>query len=260
MVDVAVFDAHVQPSSAHHVNFNPCQDDNGRCQQFCFAIEGQDEPKCGCAHGSLLSNGVTCGYGQDEFLVFTTDNSLNSLRLDPDDHSIPFPEVTLGYQTMAVDYDFKEGRVFFTKSMGPAQSIIGYITTASPTSPAVTIATSESSLELLVSCVCFLRLTSSCNIFFRLLFSLFSLIQFHFFTSCVILFFFCVSLFNIFSLWRCSDLDDPEGLAYDWVNKRLYFTDFYAQNVQSVGVDGENRTIIAHASSPRGIVVDPCYG
>lgn len=56
------------------------------------------------------------------------------------------------------------------------------------------------------------------------------------------------------------DLDDPEGLAFDWVNKRLYFTDFYKGNVQSIGMDGTNRSLIANGYRPRGILVDPCYG
>lgn len=72
---------------------------------------------------------------------------------------------------------------------------------------------------------------------------------------------FYLFLFNILSsLLHCSDLDDPEGLAFDWVNKRLYFTDYYRRNVQSMGVDGMNRSVIAHANRPRGIIVDPCYG
>lgn len=150
MVDVAVFDSHVQPTSASQVNFNPCQENNGRCQQLCFAIVGQDKPKCGCAHGSLLSNGVSCGYGLDEYLVYATDYTLNSLRLDPTDHSTPFPSMTEGYQVMAVDYDFKEKRLFYTKSMGVGQSIIGYITTTSTSSPAVIVATSE----LRINCGC----------------------------------------------------------------------------------------------------------
>ncbi|TMS22383.1 Low-density lipoprotein receptor-related protein 2 [Larimichthys crocea] len=107
LMDVTVFDAHVQPTSANQVGFNPCQEDNGRCQQLCFALPGQEKPKCGCAHGSLLNNGVTCGYGLDEFLVFTTDYTLNSMRLDPADHSTPYPTVNLGYGVLALDYDFK---------------------------------------------------------------------------------------------------------------------------------------------------------
>lgn len=67
-------------------------------------------------------------------------------------------------------------------------------------------------------------------------------------------------MFNILSSILRLDLNDPEGLAYDWINKRVYFTDYYSRNVQSMGVDGSNRSIIARANRPRGIIVDPCYG
>lgn len=143
LMDVAIFDVHVQPTAAHQVGFNPCYENNGHCQQLCFAIPDQDHPKCGCAHGSLLSNGVICGYGLDEFLVFTTDYTINSLRLDPEDHSVPYPTVDLSYGVMALDYDFKEKLIFFTHYMGIGHSRIGYISTTSPTNQPVMIATSE---------------------------------------------------------------------------------------------------------------------
>ncbi|XP_030630936.1 low-density lipoprotein receptor-related protein 2 [Chanos chanos] len=197
LMDVVIFDSHVQPTSANQVAFNPCLEDNGRCQQLCFAIPEQQQPKCGCAHGSLLSNGVSCGFGLDEFLIFTTENTVSSVRLDPEDHSSPFPTFHVGSTAVALDYDFKDKRVFFCQYMGIGSSRIGYITTTSVSSPPVIIA---------------------------------------------------------------DNLDIPEGLAYDWVHKRLYFTDFYNQSVQAIGIDGQNRSFIAHADRPLAIVVDPCYG
>lgn len=157
-MDVTIFDSHVQPTSAHQVGFNPCQENNGRCQQLCFAIPDQEQPKCGCAHGSLLSNGVSCGYGLDEFLVFTTDYTLNSMRLDPSDHSTPYPTVNLGYNLMALDYDFKEKRVFFTQYLGLGRSKIGYVTTTSITSPPVIIASGEFKI---ITAVCLVSFPSS---------------------------------------------------------------------------------------------------
>lgn len=106
----------------------------------------QEHPKCGCAHGSLLSNGVTCGYGLDEFLVFTTDYSLNSQRLDPTDHSIPYPTVDLDYRVMALDFDHKQKRIFFAQYISYGHSRIGYISTTSPTSPPVYIAAGKYSV------------------------------------------------------------------------------------------------------------------
>ncbi|XP_051771492.1 low-density lipoprotein receptor-related protein 2 [Ctenopharyngodon idella] len=197
LTDVGVFDLHVQPTSANLVGFNPCHEDNGRCQQFCFAMPEQQQPKCGCAHGSLLSNGVSCGFGLDEYLIFTTDYTVNSMRLDPEDHSTPFPTFNLDYGVLATEFDFQDKRVFFTQYVGLGRSKIGYITTTSSTSPPITIA---------------------------------------------------------------SDLDEPDGLAYDWIHKRLYFTDYYNRSVQSMGINGQNRSFIAHGDRPRAIVVDPCYG
>lgn len=140
LTDVVVFDSHVQPTSANLVGFNPCQEDNGRCQQFCFAMPEQQQPKCACAHGSLLSNGISCGFGLDEYLIFTTDYTMNSIRLDPEDHSTPFPTYNLGYGLLATEFDFQDKRVFFTQYVGLGRSKIGYITTTSSTSPPITIA------------------------------------------------------------------------------------------------------------------------
>lgn len=65
------------------------------------------------------------------------------MRLDPADHSTPYPTVNLGYNLMALDYDFKEKRIFFTQSKGIGRSRIGYVTTTSITTPPVILATSE---------------------------------------------------------------------------------------------------------------------
>lgn len=145
--DVVVFDPHTQPIAANVIGFNPCREDNGRCQQFCFAIPDQEKPKCGCAHGSLLSNGVTCGYGLDEFLIFTTESTLNSMRLDPADHSSPFQTINLGSGVTALEFDHKEKRIFFAQYVGYGYSRIAYITTTSPTSTPVDIVTSKYSLQ-----------------------------------------------------------------------------------------------------------------
>nr|XP_046225254.1 LOW QUALITY PROTEIN: low-density lipoprotein receptor-related protein 2 [Oncorhynchus gorbuscha] len=196
LTDVVVFNSHVQPTAANLVGFNPCQEDNGRCQQLCFALPEQEKPTCACAHGSLLNNGVSCGYGLDEFLVFTTDYTMNSLRLDPSDHTSPYPTINLGYNVMALDFDFADKRIFFTQYMGIGRSRIGYVITTVTGAPVII----------------------------------------------------------------ADNLNDPQGLAYDWVHKRLYFTDDYNRSVQAMGVDGQNRSLIAHANRPLGIIVDPCYG
>lgn len=69
-----------------------------------------------------------------------------------------------------------------------------------------------------------------------------------------------IAAFALIHFSLCSDLDDPEGIAYDWVHKRIYFSDYIGRSIESVGVDGLNRSFIAQANHPRAIVVDPCYG
>uniref|UniRef100_W5N103 Low-density lipoprotein receptor-related protein 2 n=1 Tax=Lepisosteus oculatus TaxID=7918 RepID=W5N103_LEPOC len=197
LTDVTVFDAHVQPLSANLVGFNPCLEDHGRCQQICFALPEIAQPQCGCAHGSLLSNGVSCGYGLDEFLIYTTDYSIHSARLDPEDHSLPFTPVTLSYSVVALDFDFQDKRIYFAQSNGYRYSKIGYFSTTSPSISPVIVE---------------------------------------------------------------SDLNDPKGLAFDWINKRIYFSNYYNKSIQAMGLDGQNRTHIAHVLGPQAIVLDPCYG
>ncbi len=88
----------------------------------------------------LSSAGVLCGFGLDEYLIFTTDYTVNSMRLDPEDHSTPFPTFSLGYGVLATEFDFQDKRVFFTQYLGLGRSKIGYILTTSSTSPPITIA------------------------------------------------------------------------------------------------------------------------
>lgn len=65
--------------------------------------------------------------------------------------------------------------------------------------------------------------------------------------------------------WRCdlcglTDLGAPDGIAYDWINRRIYYSDYVNQSISSMSVDGSQRTIIAHVSRPRAIMLDPCRG
>uniref|UniRef100_A0AAX7TL23 EGF-like domain-containing protein n=1 Tax=Astatotilapia calliptera TaxID=8154 RepID=A0AAX7TL23_ASTCA len=182
------------PTSANLVGFNPCHEDNGRCQQLCFAIPDKQGPKCACAHGTLLGNGVSCGYEPDEFLVFSTGYTLNSQRLDPTDHSLPYPTVTLGNGVMGLDYDFREKRIFFMQYVGIGRSRIGYITTTSVTSPPVTIISSE-----------------------------------------------------------------LKGLAFDWINNYLYWTDWGSPaKIERATLGGSFRTVIISTglTSPNGLSID----
>lgn len=58
----------------------------------------------------------------------------------------------------------------------------------------------------------------------------------------------------------CPDIGTPDGIAFDWINKRIYYSDYSNQTINSMAEDGSNRTIIARVPKPRAIVLDPCRG
>lgn len=68
------------------------------------------------------------------------------MRLDPEDHSTPFPSVNLGYRVIGLDYDIKGKRIFFTQYVGTGRSKIGYVYATSVTNPPVFIASGEFSI------------------------------------------------------------------------------------------------------------------
>uniref|UniRef100_A0A671PYM9 EGF-like domain-containing protein n=1 Tax=Sinocyclocheilus anshuiensis TaxID=1608454 RepID=A0A671PYM9_9TELE len=195
--DVTIYDRRMQPSSAHELHNNPCLESSGGCSHFCFAIPGTQTRKCSCAFGNLAADSSSCVVSRDDYLIYTTESTVRSLRLDPEDHSLPFPVVNVPQTSVALDFDRLDGRIYFTQSSGAGQSKISFITLASPTSPATEVA---------------------------------------------------------------SDLGAPDGIAYDWINKRIYYSDYINQSISSMAVDGSQRTVVAQVPRPRAIMLDPCRG
>lgn len=58
----------------------------------------------------------------------------------------------------------------------------------------------------------------------------------------------------------CPDVGMVDGIAFDWINKRIYYSDYFNQTISSMAEDGSKRTVIARVSKPRAIVLDPCRG
>uniref|UniRef100_A0A3Q4H6C5 Low-density lipoprotein receptor-related protein 2 n=1 Tax=Neolamprologus brichardi TaxID=32507 RepID=A0A3Q4H6C5_NEOBR len=199
--DITIFDQRTQPSSAQALNYNPCLEANGGCAHFCFALPGSNagsqNKKCSCAFGNLGADGESCVVSRDDYLIYTTESTVRSLRLDPDDHALPFPVVNVPRTSVALDFDIVDRRIYFTQSSGAGSSKISYISLSSPISAPVVVA---------------------------------------------------------------SDLGAPDGIAYDWINRRIYYSDYVNQSISSMSVDGSQRTIIAHVSRPRAIMLDPCRG
>lgn len=53
-----------------------------------------------------------------------------------------------------------------------------------------------------------------------------------------------------------------DGLAVDWVNDKLYWTDAGKSRLEMANIDGSNRLILfsRNVNKPRAIVVDPASG
>ncbi|KAK2724586.1 hypothetical protein QYM36_001171, partial [Artemia franciscana] len=55
-------------------------------------------------------------------------------------------------------------------------------------------------------------------------------------------------------------LISPEGIAYDWTHKKIYWTDSVNNSIYAMDTDGTNVINIARVVRPRAIVVHPCMG
>jgi low density lipoprotein-related protein 2 len=53
---------------------------------------------------------------------------------------------------------------------------------------------------------------------------------------------------------------NPEGISYDWVHNKIYWTDSANSSIYAMNVDGSQIVMITHVDRPRAIVVHPCNG
>ncbi|GFR69842.1 low-density lipoprotein receptor-related protein 2-like, partial [Elysia marginata] len=56
------------------------------------------------------------------------------------------------------------------------------------------------------------------------------------------------------------DVTSVEGIAFDWVGKKLYWADLFRNRIYSINVNLTNKVVIAVVQSPRAIAIDPCKG
>lgn len=57
-----------------------------------------------------------------------------------------------------------------------------------------------------------------------------------------------------------TDIDSPEGIAIDWISRRLYWTDSSKDTVEVADLDNSTRRAVIinkQLVNPRGIAVDP---
>ena len=51
-----------------------------------------------------------------------------------------------------------------------------------------------------------------------------------------------------------------EGLAYDWISKKLYWSDASISSIVGMYTNGTEKKILANVASPRAVAVNPCKG
>lgn len=61
-------------------------------------------------------------------------------------------------------------------------------------------------------------------------------------------------------LFLFSDLKTPDGVAYDWVNDRLYWTDAQENTVNRLNNGKKEILIHEELDEPRAIALNPCDG
>lgn len=51
-----------------------------------------------------------------------------------------------------------------------------------------------------------------------------------------------------------------EGLAVDWVGKKIYWSDVFTGQIMSMTTNKTHKTPLSHVATPRAVAVHPCKG
>ncbi|XP_076440226.1 low-density lipoprotein receptor-related protein 2-like [Babylonia areolata] len=209
--DVAIFDKDAQPKSD-----NPCSFNNGGCEQLCFALPNPnntqpDTAQCGCASGTLSTNGKSCQAPSD-FLLFAAESEIQSLSLDPNTTSAPIPSITDLRGAVALDFDANDNYIYF--SQVTAKKISRVKKGTNQIEDLITVSNSSGNSRFV------------------------------------------------------HEITSVEGLAFDWVYKKLYWADLFRNRIYSSSLNLSvpdrasisNTVVIAVVQSPRALAIHPCNG
>jgi low density lipoprotein-related protein 2 len=114
--DIAIFDVTNQPTDES----NPCKFRNGGCEQLCFSFPqdststARSNLKCDCATGNLGLDGRKCEF-VNEYLVFSTRTEIRAINLDPRSTNVPFSPVGNLTNVVGIDFDYKDQKLLFTQ-------------------------------------------------------------------------------------------------------------------------------------------------
>lgn len=129
--DIVIFDASNQPDD----ETNMCKESNGGCEQLCFSFNAEENPysyKCDCATGKpdISNQNKTCTF-VDEYLVFSTRTEIRVINLDLKSTSIPFKPITNLTNVVGIDFDYKDEKILFTQIRPAAR--IAWMPSSNPT-------------------------------------------------------------------------------------------------------------------------------
>lgn len=117
--DIVIYDVTNQPSDDN----NPCMRlGNGGCDQLCFSFPpdapvsttGRMNFKCECATGKISSDGRKCEI-VNEYVVFSTRTEIRAVDLDPKSTRVPFAPITNLTNVVGIDFDYQDDKLFFTQ-------------------------------------------------------------------------------------------------------------------------------------------------
>ncbi|KAI5717758.1 hypothetical protein M8J77_010754 [Diaphorina citri] len=135
--DIAIFDIVNQPPDEN----NPCfRTGNGGCEQLCFSYpvefpQNKLHYKCDCATGTPSASDPKKCTTMDEYLVFSTRTEIRALHLDPTLTAVPFKTVSNLTNVVGVEFDYADDKILFTQIRPWAK--IAWIPTTNPSSASV---------------------------------------------------------------------------------------------------------------------------
>ena len=133
--DIAIFDIQNQPRAE-----TPCsRAGNGGCAQLCFSLPVEEPnaatPKCDCASGVLDASGGGCKVAS-EFIVYSTRAEIRSEFIPVNDSATatvaPFEPVANLSNVVGIEFDYKDSRLLFTQIR--PEPMIAWMDAKKPTS------------------------------------------------------------------------------------------------------------------------------
>ncbi|XP_039499245.1 low-density lipoprotein receptor-related protein 2 isoform X1 [Drosophila santomea] len=118
--DIAIYNINNQPQD----DTNPCAHlGNGGCDQLCFSFPPEGGAtsgtsgrnfRCECATGKLSADERKCEV-VNEYLVFATRTEIRAVNLDPHSTEVPFTPLTNLTNVVGLDFDFAHNRMLYTQ-------------------------------------------------------------------------------------------------------------------------------------------------